>query len=39
MSDLRVAAIQHDIVWNDRDANFERLAPKIGGAVASGGRR
>ena len=36
MSELRVAAVQHDIVWNDRDANFERLAPKISGAVASG---
>jgi len=36
MADLRVAGIQHDIVWNDRDANFERLAPKISGAVASG---
>ncbi len=35
MSVLRVAAIQHDIVWNDRDANFERLAPMIG--VAAGG--
>jgi predicted amidohydrolase len=36
MSTLRLAAIQHDIVWNDRDANFERLAPKVAGAVASG---
>ncbi len=36
MSSLRLAAVQHDIVWNDRAANFERLAPKIGGAVASG---
>lgn len=36
MSTLHVAAVQHDIVWNDRDANFERLAPKIAGAVASG---
>ncbi len=33
---LRVAAIQHEIVWNDRDANFERLAPMITGAVAGG---
>ena len=24
---LRIAAVQHDIVWNDRDANFEHLAP------------
>lgn len=33
---MRVAAIQHDIVWNERDANFERLAPMVAGAVASG---
>jgi len=36
MSALRVAAIQHDIVWNDRDANFEHVAPMIRGAVTSG---
>jgi predicted amidohydrolase len=36
MAELRMAAVQHDIVWGDRDANFERLAPKIAGAVASG---
>lgn len=36
MGELRIAAVQHDIVWNDPDANFDRLAPKIGGAVASG---
>ena len=36
MSTLNVAAIQHDIVWNDRNANFERLAPKIAGAAANG---
>jgi len=33
---LRVAAVQHDIVWHDRQANFGRLAPKIAGAVAGG---
>jgi predicted amidohydrolase len=33
---LRVAAVQHDIVWDDRDANFERLAPMVAGAVAGG---
>ena len=33
---LRVAAVQHDIVWHDRDANFERLAPIIAGAAAGG---
>jgi predicted amidohydrolase len=36
MPSLRVAAVQHDIVWNDRDANFERLAPMIGRAASSG---
>jgi len=35
---MRIAAVQHDIVWNDREANFERLAPRIRGAVASGAR-
>lgn len=38
MSALRVAAIQHDIVWHDRAANFERLAVMVAGAVASGAR-
>jgi len=38
MSALRVAAIQHEIVWHDRDANFERLAPMIAGAAAGGAR-
>jgi predicted amidohydrolase len=33
---MRIAAVQHDIVWEDRDANFERLAPRIGGAVGAG---
>ncbi len=36
ISVVKVAAVQHDIVWNDRDANFERLAPRIGDAAASG---
>ena len=38
MSTLRIAAVQHDIVWNDRDANFEHLAPMIAGAAESGAR-
>jgi predicted amidohydrolase len=33
---LRVAAVQHDIMWADRDANFARLAPLIAGAAAAG---
>ncbi|WP_420451693.1 carbon-nitrogen family hydrolase [Ilumatobacter sp.] len=38
MTGLRVAAVQHDIVWHDRDANFARLAPMVSGAAASGAR-
>jgi predicted amidohydrolase len=34
--ELRIAAVQHDIVWNDRDANFEHLAPLIGAAAGAG---
>ena len=33
---MKVAAVQHDIVWNDRQANFERLAPRIRDAAACG---
>jgi predicted amidohydrolase len=33
---VRIAALQHDIVWEDRDANFERLAPRIAGGVGTG---
>jgi predicted amidohydrolase len=33
---VKIAAVQHDIVWEDRDANFERLAPRIAGAVGLG---
>ncbi|MEL6890158.1 MAG: nitrilase-related carbon-nitrogen hydrolase [Actinomycetota bacterium] len=36
MSTLRVAVVQHDIVWFDRDANFDRLRPMIAGAAAAG---
>jgi predicted amidohydrolase len=35
---MRVAAIQHDIVWEDPKANFEALAPRIAGAAAAGAR-
>jgi len=35
---VKVAAIQHDIVWEDRDANFERLGPMIAAASATGAR-
>jgi predicted amidohydrolase len=33
---VRVAAVQHDIVWEDPPANFARLAPLIAGAVDAG---
>lgn len=33
---MRIAAVQHDIVWEDRDANFERLAPRVAQAVGAG---
>jgi predicted amidohydrolase len=33
---MKIAAVQHDIVWEDRDANFERLAPQVARAVGAG---
>ncbi len=35
---MKVAAIQHDVVWQDRDANFARLAPRIEAAAVAGAR-
>jgi predicted amidohydrolase len=35
---MRVAAIQHDIVWCDREANFAHIAPLIAGAAGAGAR-
>ncbi|MEO7370798.1 MAG: nitrilase-related carbon-nitrogen hydrolase [Ilumatobacteraceae bacterium] len=35
---MRVAAIQHDIAWCDRQANFAHLAPLIAGAAAADAR-
>src|SRR5690242_1290015 len=35
---IRVAGVQHDIVWEDRDANFARLAPQIAAAASAGAR-
>jgi predicted amidohydrolase len=35
---IRVAGVQHDIVWEDRDANFERLRPQIAAAAGAGAR-
>jgi predicted amidohydrolase len=36
MSILRVAAVQHDIAWHDREANFNALAPRVAAAAAGG---
>jgi predicted amidohydrolase len=33
---MKIAAVQHDIVWEDREANFERLAPQVARAVGAG---
>ncbi|TYP86495.1 nitrilase-related carbon-nitrogen hydrolase [Blastococcus xanthinilyticus] len=33
---MRVAAVQHDIVWEDREANFARLAPQVARAAGAG---
>ncbi len=34
--ELRIGAVQHDVVWGDRDANFARLAPMIAAAAGAG---
>ena len=35
---VRIAALQHDIVWGDRDANFAHVAPMIRAAAGAGAR-
>ena len=35
---MKVAAVQHDIVWEDPDANFRRLAPMVEVAATAGAR-
>ncbi len=35
---VRVAAIQHDIEWHDREANFAALRPRLSAAAAGGAR-
>ena len=35
---MKIAAIQHDIVWENRDANFAALAPLIEEAAKNGAR-
>ena len=38
MSGLRVAAVQHDIVWEDAPATLDRLASKVALGAAAGAR-
>jgi predicted amidohydrolase len=35
---VKIAAVQHDIVWEDREANFVRLEPMIAAAATAGAR-
>ena len=35
---MKAAAIQHDIVWENPAANFERIAPRLAEAAANGAR-
>ena len=35
---MKVAAVQHDIVWEDPEANYTRLAPRVADAAAAGAR-
>lgn len=35
---MRVAAVQHDIAWEDRDATLRRLEPMVATAAAAGAR-
>jgi predicted amidohydrolase len=35
---MRIAALQHDIAWEDRETNLARLAPQVDQAVGAGAR-
>ena len=35
---MKIAAVQHDIVWEDPEANFASLGPKVAKAAADGAR-
>jgi predicted amidohydrolase len=35
---VKVAAVQHDIAWEDREATFARLRPQIAAAAGAGAR-
>ncbi len=38
MTALRVGLLQHDVVWEDREATLARLEPMVASAVAQGAR-
>ena len=38
MTVLRVAAVQHDIAWEQRDATLDALATRVADAAAAGAR-
>jgi predicted amidohydrolase len=38
VSTLRLAAVQHDIVWEDRDATLRHLTPQVASAAGAGAR-
>jgi len=38
VTQMRIAAVQHDIVWGDRQANFEHIGPMIRAAAGAGAR-
>ncbi len=35
---MRIAAVQHDVVWEDRDATLARLEPQLRAAAGTGAR-
>ena len=35
---MKVAVVQHDIAWEDRDATFARLRPQVAAAAGAGAR-
>ncbi|HEU5449433.1 MAG TPA: nitrilase-related carbon-nitrogen hydrolase, partial [Acidimicrobiia bacterium] len=35
---MKVAAIQHDVVWEDREATLARLEPHLSAAAGTGAR-
>lgn len=35
---MKIAVVQHDIVWEDPEANFEHLAPLVANAAGAGAR-